>query len=203
MKIGLFDFRFLLGLILAHVLFFFTFNEPKVFWYIFTASMLLLISFSISQEEIDDKVPLHIYLIIGVLSGFLLFGIFSMGEFLLKLWKINVDVQISKLYRVFSPTLFWHYLSLMLIAVPGEEIFWRGFILKKLLTKIGFWKSIILSSVIYASVNIYTGEWILVLATFIAGLFWGYLYAWKRSIPLVIVSHLVFDLFIFILFPLN
>jgi uncharacterized protein len=61
---------------------------------------------------------------------------------------------------------------------------------------------VIASSLMYASVSLYSGEWILVLAAVISGLFWGSLYIWKRSIPLVIVSHLVFDLFIFILFPL-
>jgi membrane protease YdiL (CAAX protease family) len=196
------DIQILIGFFMAHILLFFTYSDQKVFWYMFTATMLILISYSIIKEHIDDVAPLSIYLTYGLISGLLLFGLFWLGNLIFELLHISVQTDISRLYKLFSPTLFWHYLSLMLIAVPGEEIFWRGFIQKRLLHYFGFKGSVFISSLMYASVNLYTGEWILIFATFIAGLFWGTLYVWKRSIPLVIVSHLVFDLFIFILLPL-
>jgi uncharacterized protein len=196
------DSRILIGFFIAHILLYFTYSDQKVFWYMFTATMLILISYSIIKEHIDDTVPLSIYLTYGLISGLLLFSLFWLGEIIFELLHISIQKDISRLYKLFSPTLFWHYLALMLIAVPGEEIFWRGFIQKRLLHYLGFWGSVIISSLMYASANLYTGEWILVFATFFSGLFWGTLYVWKRSIPLVIVSHLVFDLFIFILFPL-
>jgi uncharacterized protein len=196
------DSRILIGFLMAHFLLFFTFSDQKVFWYMFTATMLLLISYSIIKEDVDDAVALSIYLTYGVISGLVLYLLFWTGDFLFNLLQIPIQADISRLYKLFSPTLFWHYLSLMLIAVPGEEIFWRGFIQKRLLHYMGQRWSVIVSSLMYASVSLYSGEWILVLAAVISGLFWGSLYIWKRSIPLVIVSHLVFDLFIFILFPL-
>jgi uncharacterized protein len=196
------DSRIVIGFLLAHILLFFTYYDQKVFWYMFTATMLLLISYSIIKEDVDDAVALSIYLPVGAISGLVLFGLFWLGDFLLNLLHIPVQADISRLYKLYSPTLFWHYLALMLIAVPGEEIFWRGFIQKRLLHYKGQGWSVFISSCLYASVSLYSGEWILVLAAFISGLFWGTLYIWKRSIPLVIVSHLVFDLFIFILFPL-
>jgi uncharacterized protein len=202
MKKSILDYRFYLGYLLAHILLYFTYNDDKVFWYMFTSSMLILISFSIVKDEVDDAVRISVYFTLGILSGLLLYGLFIIGDFLFSLINFSIQDDVDKLYQLFSPTMFWHYLSLMLIAIPGEEIFWRGFILKKLLKNNRLWSSIVISSFMYASVNIYIGEWILVLATFIAGMMWGYLYAWKRSIPLVIVSHLVFDLFLFILFPL-
>jgi uncharacterized protein len=199
---SLINYRFLIGFLLAHILLYFSYDDQKVFWYIFTASMLILISYAIIKEEIDDEVPLPVYLTYGTISGLLLFGFFYIGDILFEVLNIPVQDDIARLYELFSPTLFWHYLSLMLIAVPGEEIFWRGFIQKNLLKNTGIWGSTIISALMYASINIYTGEWILVLATLIGGLLWGYLYAWKRSIPLVIVSHLIFDLLLFILFPI-
>lgn len=202
MRIRKLDFQILTGFTLAHILLFFTFYDQRVFWYMFTATMLILISYSIMKEHIDDVVPLSIYLTYGLISGLLLFGLFWLGNLLFEFLHIPIQKDISRLYKLFSPTLFWHYLTLMLIAVPGEEIFWRGFIQKRLFHYMGYGGSVIITSLMYASVNLYTGEWILVFATFISGLFWGTLYIWKRSIPLVIVSHLVFDLFIFILFPL-
>jgi uncharacterized protein len=202
MKKTMTDFRFILGFLLAHILIYFTFSDERIFWYMFTASMLVLISYSIIKEEVDDAVPLPVYLTYGISSGLLLYGLFSLGTFLLDFVQIPVKDDISRLYQIFSPNLFWHYLALMLIVVPGEEIFWRGFILKKLLKNVNIWISIFISSIMYASVSLYAGEWILVLGSFVAGMIWAMLYAWKKSIPLVIVSHLIFDLFIFILFPI-
>ncbi|MEH7748308.1 CPBP family glutamic-type intramembrane protease, partial [Neobacillus drentensis] len=62
---------------------------------------------------------------------------------------------------------------------------------------------ILAASILYASVNIYAGSFLLVLAAFISGLAWGYLYLWKKSMPLVIVSHIIFDLMMFIILPLH
>jgi uncharacterized protein len=196
------DYRLLIGLFLAHLFMYLTFMDHKVFWYMFTASMLILISFSIVSEEIDDSIPLNHYLFLGFISGILLYILFFIGHHLLIKMNISIDDNISKLYKLFSPTQFWHYLVLMLIVVPGEEIFWRGFVQKRLLKDNRFWSSILISALLYASITIYTGEWSLVLASFVAGVFWGGLFAWKRSIPLVIVSHLIFDFFLFILYPL-
>ncbi|MHC0038633.1 lysostaphin resistance A-like protein [Pseudoneobacillus sp. C159] len=197
------DLRLILGLMLAHILLYITYQDYKVFWYMYTASMLILISYSIIKEELDDRMSIPFYLTYGVLSGLFLFIIIKMALYGFNHLEIPIQGDIKKLYKLYSPSLFWQYLTLMLIVVPGEEIFWRGFVLKRLLNAIGKWQSILLSSLLYASINIYLGDWYLILGTFFAGLFWGWLFLWKRSIPLVIVSHLIFNLFIFILFPLH
>jgi uncharacterized protein len=197
------DWRLLFGLVLAHVLLYITYQDHKVFWYMFTASMLILISYSIIKEELDDQLTIFTYLSYGILSGLCLFFLFKFALYGFELLDISIKKDLKRLYKLYAPTLFWQYLALMLIAVPGEEIFWRGFILKRLLNYTEKWKSILLSTILYASVNIYLGEWVLILGSLFAGLFWGWLFTWKRSIPLVIVSHLIFDLFIFIIFPLH
>jgi uncharacterized protein len=55
------DFRMIIAILLAHGLLFTTFQERNVFWYILTASMLFLITFSILHEEMEDKQPFRIY----------------------------------------------------------------------------------------------------------------------------------------------
>jgi membrane protease YdiL (CAAX protease family) len=39
------------------------------------------------------------------------------------------------------------------------------------------------------------------LAAFCGGIFWGSLYIWRKSIPLLIISHLIFDLLFIVFFP--
>lgn len=180
---------------------YFTFQDKAVFWYIFSAALLFLISYSILNEELDDDTPFITYILYGVLSGAILFGVFWLGNTLIELFNLPLDKEVSKLYGRFSPSMLWHYIVLLLIIIPGEEIFWRGFVQKRILKHVNLPVGIIISSVLYASVQFYSTHWILAFAALISGLFWGFLYAWKKSMPLVIVSHLIFDLFLLILFP--
>ncbi|MDZ5470559.1 CPBP family intramembrane glutamic endopeptidase [Bacillus sp. 31A1R] len=196
------DIKLVIGFIFAHFLLYLTFSDKNVFWYIFTASMLFLITYTILNESVDDEVSTNTYLSIGVISGLILFGLFWAGNFLIDILNLPFSTQISKLYNRLSPTAIWHYIVLLLIIIPGEEIFWRGFIQKRLFKHVNVWPSIIISAVMYSLAHLYSGSYMLVFAALFAGLFWGWLYAWKRSIPLVIVSHLIFDLFLLVIFPL-
>ena len=203
MKTWMADRRLILGILIAHLLLFFSFEDKAVFWYIFTASMLILISYSIIHEEIEDNTSTTSYLSIGVLSGIGLFGLFWLGSAMIEWFNIPLSGQISRLYSRFSPDIVWHYLVLVLIIAPGEEIFWRGFVQKRMNHYFGAKVTIGLAVLFYASVHLYSGEFILVLAAVIAGFAWSALYAWKRSLPLVIVSHIVFDLLLFVFLPLR
>ncbi|MCS0791145.1 CPBP family intramembrane metalloprotease [Cytobacillus firmus] len=195
------DLRFIGGILLAHLLMYFTFQDKSIFWYIFSASLLLLISYSIIMEEVEDKASFGTFITYGALSGFLLYGLFWAGYSLFEILNLPLVNQVEKLYGRFSPSFIWHYIVLILIIVPGEEVFWRGFVQKRLMKLTTVKLSIILSPLLYSSVHFYSGYWMLAFAALIAGLFWGWLYAWKRSIPLVIVSHLIFDLLMFVLLP--
>jgi uncharacterized protein len=196
------DFRLLSGLIIAHGLMYFTFDDRAIFWYIFSGSMLILIAFAMFQEDVDDEASFFKYIFIGVTSGLLLYLLFWTGYHLIEIFQIPIHQQVKKLYRWFAPTIFWEYLALILIAAPGEELFWRGFVQSRLLRYFGTLGSILGGAFLYSLAHIYSGAIYLMLAAFISGLVWGTLYLWKKSMPLVIVSHIVFDLFMFILLPL-
>lgn len=202
MKKVISDRRLIIGYILAHLLIYFSFNQEKVFWYIFTASMLMLISYTIVNETKIDG-PKRNYLVIGIFSGIVLYGVFWLGDTFIYLLNLPLSGQITKLYKLFSPENPWHYLVLILIIAPGEEIFWRGFIQKRILRNADARTSILLSSLLYASVQLHSGEFILILAALTGGIVWGTLYAWKRNIRLVVLSHIVFDLLLFVFLPLR
>jgi membrane protease YdiL (CAAX protease family) len=195
------DYHLIIGLIIAHLFMHITFQDRAIFWYMFTATMLILISYSILHEKVDSESTFLTYGIYGILSGIILYVLFWIGYQLIDVFHLPFNKEISRLYARFSPTQIWHYIVLLLFIVPGEELFWRGFIQKRLSKSMGTTYSIILAAVLYASVQIYSDTFIHLLATLIAGVFWGALYAWKKSMPLVIISHLIFDLLLFILFP--
>lgn len=203
MKFCLVDFRLLLGIILAHLLLFLSFQDKSIFWYIYTGSLLLLITFAILQEDVDDQKGFFSYLSIGVLSGLLLYGLFWIGYHGVGFLQLGFQRDIHQLYRRVGPSLLWEYFALVLVAGPGEEIFWRGFIQKRLLIHFKPKVAIIIGAVLFASVHVYSGKLIFIVGALLSGIIWGTLYYWKKSMPLVIVSHLIFDIMLFVLFPLK
>ena len=48
------DYRLIIGFVIAHILMYLTFQDKKVFWYMFTATMLILISYSILNEKAEQ-----------------------------------------------------------------------------------------------------------------------------------------------------
>lgn len=196
------DKKFLLAIIIANFFIYFTFTETKVFWYIITGAMLFLISYSLINEDLDDQLSVGKYLFYGITSGLFLYGIFWLGYQLIEILSIHyLNNQLVTLYKKFSPVLIWHFIVLVLIIIPGEEIFFRGFIQKQILKHTNFWTSVLLSAFLYAFCYIYSGYILIVIAALVSGIVWGFLYAWKRSLPLVIISHLTFDLLIFVFLP--
>lgn len=196
-------YRLIAGILIAHVLMFFSFQNRVVFWYIFAGSILLLITYAMFQGDVDDEVPFFTYISLGIISGLIVYCFFWLSNQGIHLFHLPFDQSIKRLYHYFAPSLYWEYFALILIAAPGEELFWRGFVQKKLLRSFKPSVAIIISSCLYASTQIYSGEFILVLTTFLCGLAWGSLYFWKKSMPTLIASHIVFDILLFIILPLK
>ncbi len=197
------DWRLLAGIIAAHGLLYVAYSDQDIFWYIYTAANLFLISISIISEPIDDQQNTNRFMWYGVVSGVILYALFAAGYWLLQFFPFSARNHISIIYKLFSPQFIWHYVVLVLIFIPGEELFWRGFVQKRLSRYLNGWAAVIIASFLYASVFFYSGQWIWMAAAFFAGLFWGSLYIWRKSIPLVIISHLIFDLLLVVFFPLR
>ncbi|MEN6468975.1 MAG: CPBP family intramembrane glutamic endopeptidase [Smithella sp.] len=81
------------------------------------------------------------------------------------------------------------FLLLLFVTGPGEEIFWRGFLQERLMDRYGNPVGFILTTFIYGSIHIFSLNFMLTMAAYVAGAFWGALYLWKRDLTVVIVSH--------------
>jgi membrane protease YdiL (CAAX protease family) len=56
---------------------------------------------------------------------------------------------------------------------------------------------------LYTGVHIFTGNFMLVMAAFICGLFWGWMYLKYNSMVINVVSHTVWDIVVFLVLPFN
>ena len=59
------------------------------------------------------------------------------------------------------------------------------------------------TSAVYALIHIFAFNFMLFVAAAVCGLFWGFLYLCEGSLVPVIVSHALWDLMRFVLFPFN
>lgn len=124
------------------------------------------------------------------------------GQKLICILDIPLLNSLENLYEIVKPQYKWHYIVLFLIIIPGEELYWRGYIQKKLYKDMSFQKSIIYSTSLYSFAHIFSGSILLILTALFAGILWGYLYYKTNNILIPIVSHYVFNTFLLIIFPL-
>jgi hypothetical protein len=90
---------------------------------------------------------------------------------------------------------------MLFLIGPGEELFWRGFLQRRLQKGLGQWRGFILATMIYAFIHVGSGNVMLVLAAGVCGLFWGFLYLRFHSMLLNAISHTLWDVSIFLLLP--
>lgn len=193
-----------LSLVLAAVLWALVFLvRPFNFWAMmsFATLILLVASVAINRNGISfDLSPSRILL--GLISALLLYGLFFAGFQVTKIIPI-LSEGVSKVYelRASAPPLIIGLLLIFPIA-SGEEVYWRGLIQRRFTQKWGFTAGFILATAAYALVHLPTMNPPLLLTAFIGGLVWGYLYKFTGSLIPGTLSHVVFDLLIFVIAPL-
>jgi len=141
---------------------------------------------------------------LGVLSAAVLYGVFYIGGMLVRRFLPMGGESVGAVYalKAGAPTLRIGLLLLLVIG-PGEELFWRGYLQRTWQKKLGNASALPLAVAAYTAVHIASGNPVLVLAAAVCGLFWGVLYQRSGSVLLVAVCHTLWDLAVFLLFPLN
>ncbi len=153
----------------------------------------------VAQIRLDRRAWLE-----GVLTAAVLYGIFWLGRTATTAVLPSAPAQIGAIYAKGGtvPPVFI-VLLLLLVTGPGEEIFWRGLLQRRLMDRYGDWRGWLIGAGIYAGVHVWSLNLMLVGAAAVAGLFWGWLYLrWNRLGP-VIVSHALWSAVIFAVAPLR
>jgi len=139
---------------------------------------------------------------LGLLSAALLYGLFAVGKLVaLRIFPFAASGIASVYGLKAGADMIRVVLLIGLVIGPGEEVVWRGFLQENLGRRLGRGAAFVLTALIYTLVHVSSGNFMLVLAAAVCGLFWGLLYMKFRSPILNIVSHTVWDLLIFIVLP--
>ncbi len=174
--------------------------QPLNFWFLMTLAQLILISITIYLRGIPLKITTR-NLALGSISATILYGVFYLGNILIQYLPFLTD-QVTELYSLGDQISATLAILLILIIGSGEEIFWRRLIQDHYSAKYSPVKALYLTTILYSSIHLVSGNPMLILAALTAGLFWGYLYLRYQDLTLNIISHVIWDLLIFLILPL-
>lgn len=182
---------------------------PVDFWWWMTGNLAILISLSfvldkayLSLLKRDFSTGILRKAYIGVLSAAFLYLLFFIGNYLSRRWFDFAGSGIENVYDFKGGASATRIALLMLLIIgPGEEIFWRGYLQRQFSAKWGQWTGLVLALVIYTGIHVLTGNFMLVMAALICGLFWGWLYMRYKSMLINVISHTLWDISVFLLLP--
>lgn len=196
----------LLTVALAFVFWYLTFSVKLMnFWQSMSIAVVTLTGLSVyfagmplNKKDINLK-----NVVIGVVSAGMLYVIFAAGNYLSQLLFNFARPEISAIYDIrYEGQARLIALVLLFVTSPGEELFWRAFVQRWAMNKFGGLWGWLVGALIYGGVHILSGNFMLTMAALVAGLFWGFLY-WKSSSTFAcIISHALWTVSIFVLWPI-
>ena len=143
-------------------------------------------------------------LIIGLISAAILYFIFWSAKAISTTLFPFAGQQIGGIYEKGTGTPMWIIaLLLFFITGPCEELYWRGYLQDNLMKRFGPWQGWVLATTIYAGVHIWSFNFMLIGAAGVAGAFWGAMYWRLKNLGPVIISHSIWSMVIFAVFPMS
>ena len=196
----------LLGVSLAaaYAAFALTFRGPRTkFWQRMTATGLSLGTLALTAQPELRRTrirPRDVAVGLGIAAG--LYGVFTVGDRMARRIMPNGSREIEEMYALRELLPAAQIAGrLALIIAPAEELFWRGFVQKQLQQRLGTWPGAAAASAAYGGAHLSTGNLTLLGAANVAGAAWGGLYAAGMPMGALVVSHVAWDLWTFLVAP--
>jgi membrane protease YdiL (CAAX protease family) len=202
------------GIGLAFVLWFVMFVlKPFNFWVMltFSTSLLSAMAFVLGRPLLAAREFTARNILAGVILAALLYALFTLGnQFLMMVSRLfpsllpdragniaSVYANLGGLSPVFVGLLLFFPIGF------GEEIFWRGFVQRRFRERGSATSAFVLTTLLYTAIHVPTGNPVLILAALTCGVFWGGVYRATGSLVPVLVSHMLWDPFIFVIMPIR
>lgn len=136
----------------------------------------------------------------GAIAGLGLYGAARLGNATVGSVLPDLTSGLAVVLQWAAPYPVWMQLGAIALIAPGEELFWRRLVLDRLYHAglSSWWAALGVSSLLYASVHLFSGSPWLALAALGFGFVWGAIALWTRNAWTAIVCHLVYDGLMFV-----
>jgi membrane protease YdiL (CAAX protease family) len=181
-----------------------TFRGPREqFWSRMTLTGLGLGSLALLASGPSRRTRLRWWHVpLGFLSAAVLYVTFQVGDRFARRFVPSGDAEIREIYalRTLRPR---GEIAARLAAIigPAEELFWRGLVQSALMRRFGRWPGAALAAAAYGGVHVVSGNFTLLGAAGVAGAHWSALYAAGVPLGALVVSHVAWDVWIFLVQP--
>jgi len=188
----------------AGVAFTLTFRGPRRrFWQRMTYTGLGLGSWALLTSTPARRASVRWWHVpLGLLSAAILYVTFRFGDTFARRFVPSGDREIREIYalRTLRPK---EEIAVRLATIvgPAEELFWRGLVQAALMRRYGRWRGAALATVAYGGVHVTSGNFTLLGAAGVAGAHWCTLYALGVPLGALVVSHVAWDVWIFLVQP--
>jgi membrane protease YdiL (CAAX protease family) len=180
------------------------FRGPKSrFWQRMTRTGLGLGALALAtQGELRRARPRPVDVATGVGIAAALYGVFQVGDRAARRIMPSGAEDIGDVYelRTLRPK---SEIAARLAAVigPAEELYWRGLLQTELTRRLGPVRGAAAAAAVYGGAHVVTGNPTLVGAATVAGAGWSALAGLGVPMPALVVSHVVWDIWIFLVQP--
>jgi uncharacterized protein len=192
------------GLAAAQAGFAATFRGPRDrFWQRMTWTGLGLGGFALLTSASARRFRLRPWhLLAGWLSAAVLYLTFRAGDVFARRIVPGAEAEIGEIYALRDLRPRSEIAGrLATIVGPAEELFWRGLVQAALMRRYGRWRGAALAAAAYGGVHVVTGNFTLFGAAGVAGAHWCALYALGAPLGVLVVSHVTWDIWIFLVQP--
>lgn len=201
--------KVVMAVVVAALLWFVMFSPwtaPHInFWYTMTASALMLTALAClwCREWTRDVRLSWGCVAAGAAIAFVLWWVFWTGDKVSQWMFSFARPEVNLIYdmKAGTPPAVIALLLLVIIG-PAEEIFWRGFIQRRMMARWGRNWGFVAATACYTLVHVPSLNFMLVVAAAVVGGCWGLSYRFfPKSLTALIVSHAIWDACAFVLFP--
>ncbi len=192
------------GVATAFIAFLATFRGPRRrFWQRMTWTGLTLGAAAlVGDRSLRRERPGPGHLLQGAAIAAGLYGVFAVGDRAARRLMPRGSQDIGDIYSLRrlrpAPEL---ALRLGLIVAPAEELFWRGLLQRQLARRLGRWRGAAAATALYGGAHLCTGNATLIGAASMAGAAWSGLAALEVPMPALVASHVIWDIWIFLVQP--
>jgi uncharacterized protein len=192
------------GLAAAYAGFALTFRGPRrAFWDRMTATGLALGGLALAAEPELRRTRIRGRdVVAGLGSAAGLYAVFLVGDRVVRRLLPGGNREIGDIYALQDLRPRGELAArLALVIGPAEELFWRGFVNRRLGRRFGGWPGAALGAAAYGGAHVATGNFTLFGAAGVAGAYWSALAAAGMPMGALMVSHAAWDVWTFLVVP--
>jgi uncharacterized protein len=184
------------GVAAAYTAFGLVFRGPRErFWDRMTITGAVLGAFALAADRDARRARIRpADVALGLTSAAGLYALFRLGDTVARQVMPRGNEDIGDIYALRSLRPRSELAARLAFAIgPAEELFWRGFVQPR--------AGYLASTALYGGAHVITENWTLVAAATIAGAYWGLLRAVGLPLGALVVSHVTWDIWIFLVAP--